>query len=512
MRQWARRWQAIPVASALDVLFTLVALALVGASYVVGRALTRSGARLFLGTPPLFGDWLPHTGIGTPFVLAIAVAAVWFSAPVVARLRWVHLVPVAWCAAVAWTASLALIDGWQRGWVDRLTNQDEYLHDLPRIGGVGAFLRGFTSHILDFKPGSWTTHVSSHPPGATLVFLLLDRIGLGGGAWAGALVIAVGSLAAVAVPVTIRALGAPDAARRVIPFTVFLPGAVWVGVSADGLFAGVAASAVAVAVVGVLGVRRYSPVVALSGGALLGMSAYLSYGLALMGLVVAAAALCSGLRLAGRGRWLRRWTVRWGWVGAGVAVVVLGFWMSGFSWAQGVELLRIRYYQGIASVRPFHYFIWANFAALALSAGPMFAAGLVRAGWVLIGSARVVAAWWPRAKAAGGVPEPPAVPEQRRLSLPDGGTPDRVEPDPPWNDRWPAETFVPAILAFAAFAAMVAADLSALTKAETERIWLPYAFWLICGLALLPRRHARWALAVQVSTALLVNHLVLTHW
>ena len=167
-----------------------------------------------------------------------------------ASLRWRRLGPFAVAAAIGWTSSLALIDGWQRGWAGRLTTDDEYLHDLPRIGAVGPFLRDFASHILDFSPDSWTTHVSSHPPGATLVFLMLDRIGLGGGGWAGAVVIAIGSTAGIAACLTVHHLGAPDAARRILPFAVFFPGAVWVGVSADGLFAGVAAWGIALAVIG----------------------------------------------------------------------------------------------------------------------------------------------------------------------------------------------------------------------------------------------------------------------
>ena len=188
--------------------------------------------------------------------------------------------------SIAWTASLALVDGWQRGWAGRLATSDEYLHDLPRIGGVGAFLAGFSDHILDFQPGSWTTHVSSHPPGATLVFLLLDRVGLGGGGWAGALPIVVGSTAGIAVCVAVAALGAPLAARTIVPFAVFFPGAVWIGVSADGLFAGVAAWGVALTVLGGRrgrSGRRGGWPIAGAGGVLLGIACYLSYGLVLVG-------------------------------------------------------------------------------------------------------------------------------------------------------------------------------------------------------------------------------------
>jgi methylthioxylose transferase len=58
----------------------------------------------------------------------------------------------------------------------------------------------------------------------------------------------------------------------------------------------------------------------------------------------------------------------------------------------------------------------------------------------------------------------------------------------------------------------VAADLSGLSKAEVERIWLPYEIWLIPATAWLPPAHRRGWLAVQALTALAVNHLLLTNW
>ncbi|MGI8415536.1 MAG: hypothetical protein ACR2P2_04895 [Nakamurella sp.] len=466
-----------------DARWVWASLALVAVAAIVGLVLEHGGSQLFVNAAPLIGDRKPHVGIGSPFAVVFAAAAIVFSPRLVRRMRWRPLLVVSWLAAVGWTASLALIDGWQRGWVDRLTNSNEYLHDLPRIGSIGSFLSTFTSHIKDFQPGSWTTHVAGHPPAATLVFLLLDRIGLSGGAWAGALVVGVGALAAVAVPVVLRVLGAPRAARAVLPFTVFFPGAVWVGVSADGLFAGVAATGLAVALVGVLSRRRFGGVAAVAGGLLLGLTLYLSYGLVLLVVIVAAGWVCSAGVLATRGRWLRGWLIGWSLVAVGVLAVVALFSVAGFSWFQGLAELHVRYYQGIASVRPYSYFVWANFAALALSAGPIAAAGLARAVAVL------------RHPADGR-------PADSRLRVRQLGS--------WWADR--AEMLVPATIAVAALIAVLIADLSGLSKAETERIWLPFGFFLVCGVALLPRRAGRWAITVQVGCALLVNHLVLTQW
>jgi hypothetical protein len=68
------------------------------------------------------------------------------------------------------------------------------------------------------------------------------------------------------------------------------------------------------------------------------------------------------------------------------------------------------------------------------------------------------------------------------------------------------------LLPVAAAAAILAADLSGLSKAEVERIWLPFAVWLPAGAVLVPASDRRAWLAVQAGTALLVNHLLLTTW
>jgi hypothetical protein len=64
-----------------------------------------------------------------------------------------------------------------------------------------------------------------------------------------------------------------------------------------------------------------------------------------------------------------------------------------------------------------------------------------------------------------------------------------------------------------AFVAIIAvADLSGLSKAETERIWLPFSVWLVAAPALLPRGSHRFLIAMQVVGALAINSLLLTRW
>ncbi len=79
-------------------------------------------------------------------------------------------------------------------------------------------------------------------------------------------------------------------------------------------------------------------------------------------------------------------------------------------------------------------------------------------------------------------------------------------------DRWRSGVDPAALLAAAGLVAILAADLSGLSKAETERIWLPFDMWLLAGTALLPTRNVRVWLAVQALAALSINHLLKTNW
>ena len=58
--------------------------------------------------------------------------------------------------------------------------------------------------------------------------------------------------------------------------------------------------------------------------------------------------------------------------------------------------------------------------------------------------------------------------------------------------------------------ALLVADLSGMSKAETERIWLPFAVWLLPACAFLTG--VRGWLVAQAVLALLLNHLLLTGW
>ncbi|MFC0505621.1 hypothetical protein [Micromonospora costi] len=439
-----------------DLVVLAVEAALVAAAAGVGYALNARGAGLYADAAPLYATWSPHVGWGTPAALLVAVAVVWWGVRLARTARWGVLLAAGWLASVAWTLSLALVDGWSAGLAGRLTVQAEYLHEVPGITDIPAALAGFTDRILDFQPDSWSTHTAGHPPGALLLFVWLDRVGLGGGAVAGLACVLVGATVAVSVPVALRALGAPDAARAVVPFLVLLPGAVWVGASGDAIFAAVVAAGLAL-----LAVR--GPGVAAAGGVLLGFALYLSYGFVLVG---ALALVVLALRPASRLRALIA-------AGAGVGAVVLAFTLAGFPWWEGYRLVVERYYQGWAAERPYGYWVWANLAALLLCAGPALGPALRRAVAAAVAATR---AGWRRAELTSAV-------------------------------RGAGPTV---LLPLAAALAVAGADLSGLSKAEVERIWLPFAVWLLVAAVRLPAETHRWWLVGQAVTALAVNHLLWT--
>ncbi|MER6463985.1 hypothetical protein ACWC4D_30425 [Streptomyces sp. NPDC001288] len=436
-----------------DLFAVLAAVLLVLAAVLVGRHLQDAYRVLFVHWPPLFADWDPHVGPGTPAAVLVAAAVVAYGPNLAVRLPWRGLLAAAWAACLAWTWSLALVDGWRRGVAGRLTTTNEYLTVIGRFHDIPATLRDFTHHIVSGTPSPWPAHIAGHPPAATLTFVYLDRIGLGGGGWAGAWCITVGSTACVAVLIAVRALADEPLARRAAPFLVMAPAAVWVGASADGYFAAVAAWAVALLAWAVTG---RSVGWAAGSGLLYGLTCYLSYGLTLFALIGAAVLVLGRRRVRAR-------PVVLALLAAGTAVVPVVFTLAGFDWWEGYRLLVTRYYQGVGGTRPYGYWVWANLACTVVVVGLATVAGLRRAGATLV---------------------------HRRTA---GSAPVRL-----------------AFLVAVTLLALLVADVSGMSKAETERIWLPFAMWLLPACAFLPRPRA-W-LAAQALVALLVNHLLFTGW
>ena len=116
----------------------------------------------------------------------------------------------------------------------------------------------------------------------------------------------------------------------------------------------------------------------------------------------------------------RCWTAL-SWAALGGAGVVLAFTGAGFWWVDGLAATKVRYDAGVAHDRPGWYFgTLGNLAAFSLAVGP--------AAWVAFARVR---------------------------------------------DRGLALLAVPALIA------VLVADVSGLSKAEVERIWLPFAPWIL---------------------------------
>jgi len=395
--------------------------------------------------PPLHGYWAPK--LAWVSLVAIAVAALgWRHAESVAtRLSWRGLLLTAYAVGLVWLLALAYVDG-SEGVSRSLGNPYEYLETARETDDVGRMLETFVDRIPYAADDNWVTHVAGHPPGALLFFVGLVRIGLGGDLQAGLVVTAIAATVAPAVLVTLRALDAEGIARRAAPFLVLTPAAVFLAVSADAVFAAVAAWGLAALAVGATASSRPRLVLwSVLAGLLLGCCVLLSYGLPLLGFLAVAVLISAR-------SWLPLPVAA-----ASALVVVLGFATAGFAWWDAYPVLVDRYWDGVASERPYSYWVWANLAALLLSAGPLLGASL----------AYVTA---------------------RR------------------TDR------TVLLLVAAAALAVLAADLSGMSKSEVERIWLPFVPWLTLSLAVLPDRWRRWGLGLQLATALLVQHLLYTSW
>lgn len=141
--------------------------------------------------------------------------------------------------------------------------------------------------------------------------------------------------------------------------------------------------------------------------------------------------------------------------GVGAAVVATAFAAAGFWWLDGLAATRVQYYAGLGGLRPYGYFLFANLAVLAIACGPGALRGLA------------------------GV----------RSRLGHGAT-------------W---------LSAGALVAVGAANLSGLSKGETERIWLLFYPWIVLGGACIVHRR-RWWLGAGGASALLVQIMVASPW
>lgn len=197
-----------------------------------------------------------------------------------------------------------------------------------------------------------------------------------------------------------------------------------------------------------VGVRRGTPLPLAAGGLLAGALPYLSYGLLALGAVLLVVTT-SSLRRPG--------AARLSWAGAlatagGLLAVPALMTLAGFSWPAGVAATHEQWRAGLGDDRPYGYSLVADLAVLAVLVGP--------------------------ATAAAAVSRP-----RRGLMT----------------------------IAGAALVAVLILDVSGVTRLEVERIWLPFAPWLVVVCAAL-RTHGRRWMAVNAAAALLFQAVVLDVW
>jgi methylthioxylose transferase len=407
----------------------------VGGVSAWGVVVTGAHPEMHLNAPPLFGRFNLDLSVRAVPAILLGLIGATYWARATGTLRWNSLLATAVASGAAWSLALSFAGG-ELSWYEPLLGRHDYLVEAARIESLREWLASFTDRLSQMP-----VHVQGHPPGMVIVLYALQRIGLGGAPWAAAVIIGVAASGIAAVLVGLRRMVDEVAARAVAPFLVFAPVAIWIVTSADALFAGVAAWAVALGLLVVTSSKPRAPVAALAGGITFGIALLLSYGVALLALVVVAAA------------WRRsRLSVLVPYA-LGSAIPLAAAAIFGFWWPAGLLATRSAYLAGVAADRPYWFFLATNLAAFALVLGPATTTAIIKL--------RYSRVWW---------------------------------------------VIGPAL------AAVAIAAISGLSKGEVERIWLPFALWILpATCAISAGSRARW-LAAQVVTALAVEVVVVTPW
>ncbi len=419
------------------------AIAILVTSFVWGRQV-QTDARVKLGAAPLVGQWRIRFTVGTVISIAFGVLAIFVLPKLLDRVRWRGALALTAFAATAFTFALAASDG-LNDLLDPVVHRTEYWANLRTLPPPRQMLRSYGS--IDFLL-KYSVHAKGHPPGFLLLLQVMDGIGLGRPGFVGAL----SYLGAAALPVgvlsTVRSVADEASARRVAPFLVVAPYAVWMGTSADALYT--ACCAVGVACVAAALTTTRPPVrwsLGLASGLLLGCGLFFSYGIATL-LVLPALVLLRRIRVSPRAVG----EVAVG-AAAGAGFVTAAFALAGFWWFTGLNVTRTFYWWGTAQFRPGPYFFIGNLGCMLIAVGPAAVAG-----WA---SRLPRAIWW---TAGGG------------------------------------------------FAGLMAANVSQYSKGEVERIWLLFFPWILTAVAGLDLQHRRSWLGAQAALAIGLQTALVSKW
>lgn len=416
-----------------------------------------------LEAAPLVGtwDWAPSWKI-IPAVLVGCAVVFWAGRGTSERPRRRELAATG-ALSFAWTVALAWSQG-RTAMIDPIIDPTEYWARLPKLPPAVDMLRVWADPMwMRNQP----VHLKGHPPGYVLILKAMAHIGLRSPWAAAALSWLAAASIAVGLVLIVRLCAGGDAWRRVAPFAIVAPYAVWMGTSADAVFT-------AFGVWGVVGVALSSRATGLRtrwicgvlGGLALGSAIFLSYGMVLFLVIPGLVILCvSPASLPAKLQSVLA-------AAAGGVAVVTAFAIFHFWWFDGLSTTRFFYWKGTAKFRPWGYFFVANIANIVIAAGPAVMAAM----GVAVG---------------GGL-------RQARASLRTLiHSADRV---------W--------LLPLGAGVAMLSANVSQLSKGETERIWLPFFVFLVpLTSALGPSlRSRRLWIATQVGAALVLQTGLLSKW
>ena len=353
--------------------------ALVGVAIRWGSSLVVERPQMRISAAPFVGTWerLITDRDALDVAVVIGVVAV-VAAPILfRRLPWRSAVFLAASLAVVWLLALNAVDG-PDALRDPLTTRYEYVAGIPDVdaaGGGRAYLATFTDRISGYP-----THVRGHPPGLVVGLWAAAEIGLDPVDVALASVLVGWGTAIAAALVATRDVAGEEAARRVAPVLALAPGAVWAGTSADPIFAGVTALAIAALVLATGRDGRRADALAATGGVLVGASLLLSYASVPVLLVPVAVALVR--------RRIRPLVIA---AGTGTALLLISG-LAGFWWTAGLLATREEYRAGLSQVRPYSYFVIGNLAAVAVATGPALAGGIANLTDRLVSGALAVGA------------------------------------------------------------------------------------------------------------------------
>jgi methylthioxylose transferase len=408
-----------------------------------------------LGAAPLVGisetdgwDW--RFSWRTAVAIACGVATWWWLPRLAEQVRLRVLLPLTGAIAASFALLLALSDG-EAGVLDPVTDKTEYWAYQPELPPLRKFLEVYVDNVK-----WWPVHMRGHPPLFTMVVKFLRWIGLDG-PWPVAVLSILGTAAVpMFVLVTIHRLAGNDAVRKLAPFLVLTPYAVWAMTSADIVYS---ANAAATVMTAVLAVTASSARRLVGWSLLLGASAaalmFSTYGIVTFSIVVGAVVI--GTLLARRRDTPGRFPTRQLLTAVGVSlvpvvIVTLVFRHFGFWYWDGAQETKRLYWKGTAQFRTWTYFTLVNATVPLIALGPAFVHGLGRLRGRL---------WWPVG---------------------------------------------------AAIAAMVVSTASQISKGEIERIWLIFYPWALVAVVALPARRVRWWLAAQLATAVILQMGLLSKW